>query len=133
MSWRVLTAISIDPSARAQWALGRDDKIGVASGPPVGMTRWVWRRFPGRDDTLVVIAGPRWRHGWRRRISQHVIPSEAATICHSDRVSDASERRNLWVLGRSALSPHSIDPSARARWALGRDDKIGVASGPRSG
>ena len=86
LSWRALTAISIDLSARNLRVLGRDDKIGVVSGSAVGMTI---------------------RVSFRARPQQSVIPTE---------------RRNQWVLGRIALSPHSIDPSARTHWALGRDD-----------
>jgi hypothetical protein len=77
--------------------------------------------------------------------SQRVIPTEGAT-CHGEAPwakPEASERRNpfdslcslrtsLWVLGRSALSPHSIDLSARALWPLGRDDTLVVVAGPRS-
>jgi len=36
-------------------------------------------------------------------------------------------RRNLWVQGRSGLSTHSTDLSARALRALGRDDRCLVA------
>jgi hypothetical protein len=31
-------------------------------------------------------------------------------------------------LSRSALTPHSIDLSARALWALGRDDTLAVVA-----
>ena len=58
--------------------------------------------------------------------------SENATPV-SFRPSELRERaEEPMELGRSALSPHTIDLSARARWALGRDDTSVVIDGPPS-
>ena len=53
---------------------------------------------------------------------QCVIPSESPSVCHSDRTSAASERRNLREYQKRAPAL-TTDPSTRAAPALGRDDK----------
>ena len=47
-------------------------------------------------------------------------------FCHSDRASIASERRNLWGLGRGALMP---GPQISRFASLTRDDMLGQAGG----
>jgi len=82
-------------------SLGRDDTVGVASLPSVGMTfRCVIpREAKGRFEESI-------RLGLRPRSGQ---------ACK---------------VGRDALTPMPADPSTRAQWALGRDDTVGVASLP---